>query len=100
MVMKTNDSNTPTIWLRTDRSILRTNTAVTANIRRLETALREGVTATRDVKRPEFYEIEIAGDWYYIHMPGGLSGVYVLRVRANPGDRYSETRELATTVSQ
>jgi hypothetical protein len=30
------------------------------------------------MKRHEFYEIEVADTWYYIHIPSRIPGVYLI----------------------
>jgi hypothetical protein len=41
-------------------------------------ALREGVVGIPDGNRPEFYEIEIGDNWYYLHLPSRIAGVYLI----------------------
>jgi hypothetical protein len=66
-----------TIWLRTDRPVVPTNTASWHHLPAVENALHQGIFAVAD-KRPEFYEIEIEDYWYYIHIPNRIAGVYLL----------------------
>jgi hypothetical protein len=73
----------PTIWLRTERPVVPTNTVTWKNLPEIERALHEGVFATTDTKRPEFYEVEIGSNWYYIHIPSRFSGVYLIAVGQN-----------------
>jgi hypothetical protein len=47
----------------------------------IQNALEEGVFAIADAKRPEFFEIEIEDEWYYIHIPSQIAGVYLVAVR-------------------
>jgi hypothetical protein len=42
------------------------------------TALSKGVCGIPDMKRSGFYDVEIAGRWFYIHIPDHLSKVYVV----------------------
>jgi len=44
----------------------------------IQNALHQGLFAIRDMKRPEFYEIEVADNWYYIHIPSRITGVYLI----------------------
>jgi hypothetical protein len=50
----------------------------------VEDALHNGVPAIRDPRRPEFYEFEIAGNWYYIHIPTRITGVYLVAALPKP----------------
>jgi hypothetical protein len=67
-----------TTWLRTDRPVVPTNTATWKHLPAVENALHDGVFAIPDKKRPEFYDIEIGNDWYYIHVPSRICGVYLI----------------------
>jgi hypothetical protein len=67
-----------TIWLRTDRAVIPTNTADWHHLLPVQDALHRGVFATSDVKRPEFYQLEIDGYLYYIHIPSRIAGVYLI----------------------
>src|SRR5262245_51075667 len=80
-----------TIWLRTDRPVVPTNTADCHHLPAVERALDQGVFAIRDVKRPEFYEIEVEDTWYYIHTSSCIAGVHLIaagkKQRATPDAR-------------
>lgn len=67
-----------TIWLRSDRPVVPTNTADWHHLPAVERALHQGVFAIRDVKRPEFYEIEVEDAWYYIHISSRIPGVHLI----------------------
>jgi hypothetical protein len=67
-----------TIWLRTDRVVVLTKTTDWHHLPAIENALHQGLFAIRDMKRPEFYEIEVADNWYYIHIPSRIPGVYLI----------------------
>jgi hypothetical protein len=73
-----------TIWLRTDRSVVPTNTADWHHLLTVQGALCQGVFAIADDKRPEFYEIEIEDNWYYIHIPSRIGGVYLIAAERKP----------------
>jgi hypothetical protein len=47
----------------------------------IQNALHQGLFAIRDMKRAEFYEIEVADNWYYIHIPSRIAGVYLIAAR-------------------
>jgi hypothetical protein len=67
-----------TIWLRTDRPVVPTNTMDWRHLPAIQNALHQGLFAIRDMKRAEFYEIEVADNWYYIHIPSRIAGVYLI----------------------
>ena len=73
-----------TIWLRTDRSVVPTNTAGWHHLLTVQNALYQGIFALADVKRPEFYEIEIEDTRYYIHIPSRIGGVYLIAADRKP----------------
>jgi len=65
-------------WLRTERPVILTNTALWPHLPAVENALHDGLFAVSDVNRPEFYEIEVGDNWYYIHIPSRIGGVYLI----------------------
>jgi hypothetical protein len=65
-------------YLRTDNPVVPINPSTWEHLGKVETALHLGVTATADVKRPGFYEIEVGDNWYYIHIPNRITGVYLV----------------------
>jgi len=67
-----------TIWLRTDRPVVPTNTVDWRHLPAIQNALHQGLFAIRDMKRAEFYQIEVADSWYYIHIPSRIAGVYLI----------------------
>ena len=71
-------------WLRTDRPVVPTNTADWHHLLAVQNALHEGLFAFRDAKRPEFYQIEVEDNWYYIHVPSRISGVYLIAAGGKP----------------
>jgi hypothetical protein len=76
--MQKTSATSRTIWLRTDRAVIPTNTADWHHLLPVQDALYHGVFATADVKRPEFYQLEIDGYLYYIHIPSRIAGVYLI----------------------
>src|SRR5262245_52725245 len=73
-----------TIWLRTDRPVVPMNTVHWHHLLAVQNALQQGVFATTDAKRPEFYELEVEDRWYYIHVPSRIAGVYLIAVGRKP----------------
>jgi hypothetical protein len=67
-----------TIWVRTDRPVIPTNTADWHHLLAVQDALQEGIFAIADAKRPEFFEMEIEDTWYYLHIPSRIAGVYLI----------------------
>ena len=70
-----------TIWLRTDRPVVPMSAAAWNHLPVIQNSLHEGIFAVRDFKRPEFFELEIDGYWYYIHIPSSIGGVYLIAAR-------------------
>src|SRR5436190_15484402 len=73
----------PATWLRTDHPVVPINPSAWEHLREVEAALHLGVTATADTKRPGFYEIEVGDNWYYIHIPSRIAGVYLVAAAKN-----------------
>jgi hypothetical protein len=67
-----------TIWLRTDRPVVPTNYVDWHHLLDVQAALHQGLFAIADAKRREFYEIEVEANWYYIHIPSRVAGVYLI----------------------
>jgi len=57
------------------------NPSTGEHVREVEAALRRGVTARVDPNREGFYEIEVGHNWFYIHIPSRISGVYLVAAR-------------------
>ena len=70
-----------TTWLRTDNRVFPLNASMCTHLAGVQTALHHGVIAVADASRPGFYEIEIGGKWYYIHIPNGSAQVYLVAAR-------------------
>jgi hypothetical protein len=71
-------------WIRSNRAVVATKDVDWRHLLALQTALQEGLFATPDVKRREFFEIEIDAHWYYIHIPSCITGIYLIDVRRVP----------------
>jgi hypothetical protein len=70
----------PATWLRTDHPVVPINPSTWEHLREVEAVLHLGVTAIADAKRPGFFEIEVGDNWYYIHIPSRIAGVYLVAV--------------------
>ena len=70
-----------TVWLRTNHPVRSIDPSMWNHLAVLESALIRGVAGMSDTKRPGFYEIEVGDNWYYIHIPSRISGVYLISVR-------------------
>src|SRR5215470_2569852 len=79
--MQKTSSISRTIWVRTDRPVIPTNTADWRHLLAVQNALQDGVLAIADSKRPEFFEVEIENNWYYLHIPTRIAGVYLIAAR-------------------
>src|SRR5438093_12433945 len=77
-VMNTTHQSFLTTWLRTDHPVVSLNASTWNHLPAVEAALHRGVRAVTDVNRPRFYEIEIGGYWYYIHIPNHGAHVYLV----------------------
>ena len=53
------------------------------HLRAVETALRKGIAAVPDKKRPDFYELEIGDQWYYLHFPSRIPGIFLIAATRN-----------------
>ena len=66
-------------WLKSSDPVLPVGSSVASDvISTVETALSKGVCGFPDMKRSGFYDVEIAGRWFYIHIPDRLPRVYVV----------------------
>lgn len=70
--------NPTTTWLRTQYPVRPVNASLWMHLHKVQTALREGVAAAISGQRPEFYEIELQGVWYYIHVPRRMKRAYLV----------------------
>src|SRR5689334_20136508 len=78
--MRATYTKPPATWLRTDHPVVPINPSTWEHLRDVESALHLGVSAAADAKRPGFYEIEVGDNWYYIHIPSRIAGVYLVAV--------------------
>jgi len=83
----------PATWLRTDHPVIPINPSTWVHLPEVETALSKGVRATADSKHPGFYEIEVGDNWYYLHIPSRIQGVYL--VAAEKGRALRESQAVA-----
>jgi hypothetical protein len=60
------------------------NAAMWSHLPQLEATLHRGVRAVADANRAGFYDIEIDNNWYYIHIPSRISGVYLVAAGRKP----------------
>lgn len=59
-------------------SIVPLNSALAAYIPELDDALIAGLEARPDDNREDFYDIELAGGWYYVHVCEAVRTVYLV----------------------
>src|ERR1043165_8218812 len=76
--MRATYSMPPKTWLRTDYPVVPINPSTWQHLGEVEDALHHGISATADTKRPGFFEIEVGDNWYYIHIPSRIEGVYLV----------------------
>jgi hypothetical protein len=66
-------------WLKSSDPVMPVGSSVESDdLSTVETALSKGVCGIPDLKRSGFYDVEIAGRWFYIHIPYHLSKIYVV----------------------
>jgi hypothetical protein len=82
--MEESDDMQRRVWLRTDRPIVPMNAGMWTYLPELEATLHRGVHAVADNRRVGFYDIEIGSNWYYIHIPSRISGVYLVAAGSKP----------------
>ena len=83
-IMRSTPPEPPATWLRTDHPVVPINPSTWEHLHEVEAALHRGITATADTKRPGFYEIEVGDNWYYIHIPSRIAGVYLVAAAKRP----------------
>ena len=67
------------IWLRTPNyDVAALNPKLAARLPELEHALRTGVSASPDSSRNDFYDVELADGWAYIHVRDDRQTVYLV----------------------
>ena len=66
-------------WLKSSDPVMPVGSSVESDdLSTVETALSKGVCGFPDMKRSGFYDIEISGRWFYIHIPVHLPKIYVV----------------------
>ena len=66
-------------WLKTSDPVLPVGSTLASDApSTVGAALSKGVCGIPDLKRSGFYDVEISGRWFYIHMPQHLQRVYVV----------------------
>jgi hypothetical protein len=66
-------------WLKSSDPVMPVGSSMASDVLlTVGTALSKGVCGIPDMKRSGFYDVEIAGRWFYIHIPERLSKVYVV----------------------
>ena len=92
-VMTRINHNLPTTLLKTDRPVVAINVLMRHYLPALEAVLRRGVTAIADPRRSGFYELDTGGNWYYIHIPSRIAGVYLIAASGMPCEGTDVSRE-------
>jgi hypothetical protein len=66
-------------WLKSSDPVVPVGSSVASDVlSTVGTALSKGVCGIPDVKRSGFYDVEISGRWFYIHLAQNLQRVYVV----------------------
>ena len=69
-------SLTTSEWLKSSDPVMPVGSSVASDVlSTVGTALSKGVCGIPDMKRSGFYDVEISGRWFYIHIPDHLSKV-------------------------
>ena len=77
--MKATMCLTTSEWLKSSDPVLPVGTSMDSDVlSAVRTAMAEGVCGIPDLNRAGFYDVEISGRWFYIHIPDHLSKVYVV----------------------
>jgi hypothetical protein len=87
-MMKSESNVMDAIWLhRGDYRVVPLNRRLSEHTPELERALRLGVPATPDTRRPGFYVIELESGWMYVHIRENAQTVYLV---ARSSRRYAD----------
>ena len=66
-------------WLKSSDPVVPVGSSLASDVLSIvRTALSKGVCGIPDLKRTGFYDVEVAGRWFYIHFPSHLERVYVV----------------------
>jgi hypothetical protein len=72
-------------WLKSSDPVMPVGSSLASDVlSTVGTALSKGVCGIPDMKRSGFYDVEISGRWFYIHIPDHLSRVYVVAAYCGP----------------
>jgi len=67
------------IWLRAPNyDVAALNPKLSARLPELERAIRSGVLVSPDATRTNFYDVELANGWAYIHVRDDKQTVYLI----------------------
>ncbi len=77
--MKATMSLSTSEWLKSSDPVVPVGSSVASEVlSTVRAALSKGVCGIPDLKRSGFYDVEIAGRWFYIHIPDHLPRIYVV----------------------
>jgi hypothetical protein len=66
-------------WLKSSDPVVPVGSSLASDaLSTVGAALSKGVCGIPDLKRTGFYDVEVAGRWFYIHFPSHLDRVYVV----------------------
>src|ERR1051325_1913700 len=99
MFMSIKNDIVPNTVLRTDRTVITLNPSSYYHLDAVEAALSRGVIALQDSKRPDFYEMEIGSNWYYICIPKPSLFVFLIATRKNSREYVSSQDRSAERFS-
>src|SRR5262249_46299691 len=99
MFMSVKNDSAPNTVLRTDRTVITLNPSSYYHLDAVEAALSRGVIALKDSKRPDFYEIEVGSNWYYICIPKPSLFVFLIATRKRSREHVSSRDRSAELLS-
>ena len=66
-------------WLKSSDPVMPVGSSVASDVlSTVREALSKGVCGIPDMKRSGFYDVEISGRWFYIHIPERLPKIFVV----------------------
>jgi len=73
-----------TMWMKLrDYDVVALNARLSSRILELSNALRQGVAASADSSREDFYSVELTNGWAYIHVHNDARTVYLVAYSRN-----------------
>ena len=88
------------IWLQfRDYHVVPLNPRLAGGIEEVEQAIKRGIAGCPDLRRPDFYHIELNNAWAYIHLRGDAQIVYLVAYFSPGQPDKKNVRELTLQTS-